>query len=312
MALRGLLLRFLGVACVVAGMAGAAPAALAESTAVAVARASLAAAERAESEARAQLSEEQAAGRLSARALEDFQAWVERLARDVEYQRELLAWLQAQETGAAVGRAPGADAPFRYAPAPTRAEHVSALDRQLDASLGEFDEMLLREQRLLSERPRRSESSAASGGSAGGGAGAAASAAGAEGTEGAAGASGSWAEGAGAERGAEAAAAAEAGAAGGRAEAEAAAQAGATGGTLGAESTETGRAAPVDTAAADQADQDRGRGTVRGAPPDIPDGRDDDIVARQIREAAERETDPALQRKLWDEYRRYKNANANR
>jgi hypothetical protein len=32
-------------------------------------------------------------------------------------------------------------------------------------------------------------------------------------------------------------------------------------------------------------------------------------VARQIREAAERETDPDLRRKLWDEYRRYKNAN---
>lgn len=33
---------------------------------------------------------------------------------------------------------------------------------------------------------------------------------------------------------------------------------------------------------------------------------DDDIVARQLREAAERETDPALRERLWDEYRRYK------
>jgi hypothetical protein len=33
---------------------------------------------------------------------------------------------------------------------------------------------------------------------------------------------------------------------------------------------------------------------------------DDDIVARQLREAAERETDPVLQEKLWDEYRKYK------
>jgi hypothetical protein len=39
---------------------------------------------------------------------------------------------------------------------------------------------------------------------------------------------------------------------------------------------------------------------------DIPDGDDDDIVARQLREAAERETDPALKEKLWDEYRKYK------
>ncbi|MCH8847190.1 MAG: hypothetical protein IIC11_10750 [Proteobacteria bacterium] len=38
----------------------------------------------------------------------------------------------------------------------------------------------------------------------------------------------------------------------------------------------------------------------------IPDGSDDDIVARQIREAAENESDPELQAKLWDEYRAYK------
>ncbi len=42
-------------------------------------------------------------------------------------------------------------------------------------------------------------------------------------------------------------------------------------------------------------------------PADIPDGNDDDVVARQIREAAMRETDPVLKEKLWDEYRKYKN-----
>lgn len=39
---------------------------------------------------------------------------------------------------------------------------------------------------------------------------------------------------------------------------------------------------------------------------DIPDGSDDDIVARQIREAAMKEQDPVLREKLWDEYRKYK------
>jgi hypothetical protein len=34
--------------------------------------------------------------------------------------------------------------------------------------------------------------------------------------------------------------------------------------------------------------------------------RDDDIVARQLREAAEKETDPELKAKLWEEYRKYK------
>ncbi len=42
------------------------------------------------------------------------------------------------------------------------------------------------------------------------------------------------------------------------------------------------------------------------APSDIPDGSDDDIVARQIREAAMKEQDPVLREKLWDEYRKYK------
>ena len=42
------------------------------------------------------------------------------------------------------------------------------------------------------------------------------------------------------------------------------------------------------------------------APPDTPDGHDDDVIARQLREAAEKETDPELKRKLWQEYKRYK------
>lgn len=42
------------------------------------------------------------------------------------------------------------------------------------------------------------------------------------------------------------------------------------------------------------------------APPeDIPSGRDDDVVARQLREAAMSESDPELREALWDEYRNY-------
>jgi hypothetical protein len=36
------------------------------------------------------------------------------------------------------------------------------------------------------------------------------------------------------------------------------------------------------------------------------DYEDDDIVARQLREAAENETDPELKKKLWKEYEEYK------
>lgn len=43
-------------------------------------------------------------------------------------------------------------------------------------------------------------------------------------------------------------------------------------------------------------------------PEDLPDAKDDDIIARQLREAAMQETDPILKEKLWDEYRRYHGA----
>ena len=58
-----------------------------------------------------------------------------------------------------------------------------------------------------------------------------------------------------------------------------------------------------------QRDGGLGRGPGEGAdtePDDLPDGSDDNLVARQLREAAEKETDPELKKKLWEEYRRYK------
>ncbi|MFT7266852.1 MAG: hypothetical protein ACI9LL_000212 [Porticoccus sp.] len=46
-----------------------------------------------------------------------------------------------------------------------------------------------------------------------------------------------------------------------------------------------------------------------GIPIDVTDGANDDIIARQIREAATKEKDPKLQDKLWAEYRKYKQGN---
>jgi hypothetical protein len=40
-------------------------------------------------------------------------------------------------------------------------------------------------------------------------------------------------------------------------------------------------------------------------PTNIPNGNNDDVVARQLREAAMREPDPAVRERLWDEYRKY-------
>jgi hypothetical protein len=50
----------------------------------------------------------------------------------------------------------------------------------------------------------------------------------------------------------------------------------------------------------------RGGSGPNDIPADIPDGSDDDIVARQLREAAMKETDPELRERLWEEYRQYK------
>jgi hypothetical protein len=91
-------------------------------------------------------------------------------------------------------------------------------------------------------------------------------------------------------------------------------EAGAAGGTSGAD----GNAESADEASGESAASGR-RSTVAGAPgnrsgvtpEDIPSGDDDDVVARQLREAAEAETDPALREKLWDEYRRYKTGSGN-
>jgi hypothetical protein len=40
---------------------------------------------------------------------------------------------------------------------------------------------------------------------------------------------------------------------------------------------------------------------------DVWDSSDDDVIARQLREAAETETDPVLKKQLWEEYKKYKN-----
>ena len=41
-------------------------------------------------------------------------------------------------------------------------------------------------------------------------------------------------------------------------------------------------------------------------PDDVLVMADDDIIARQLREAALTEEDPALRERLWEEYRKYK------
>jgi hypothetical protein len=151
--------------------------------------------------------------------------------------------------------------------ATTQAEEVAALDAKLSGSLAEFDQLLLEEARKARARaPTRASASGSAAGSNGEAAGKDAQKSRSKGS-GATGATGSN---------------------GSTADAK---QSGSGPGSPGGRIEGTDPGTPGATAA---------------VPPDVGDGSDDDIVARQIRRAAETETDPELRAKLWDEYRKYK------
>ncbi|MCZ6699718.1 MAG: hypothetical protein O7D94_12365 [Planctomycetota bacterium] len=52
----------------------------------------------------------------------------------------------------------------------------------------------------------------------------------------------------------------------------------------------------------------RSPGSEASVTDEAPTGDGDDVVARQLREAAEKETDPVMKEKLWEEYKKYKEA----
>lgn len=154
--------------------------------------------------------------------------------------------------------------------AATEAEEIAALEKKLGESLAEFDELLLEEARRARTRTDGRSRGGSSGASAAASAGSGATGAGPESGSVAATASGTEGQGGGAAESPQSAG--EPGSPGGR--------------ILGTEAGASGASAAV--------------------PPDVGDGSDDDVVARQIRKAAESETDPELRKKLWEEYRKYK------
>jgi hypothetical protein len=156
----------------------------------------------------------------------------------------------------------------------TTEERRKGLEDKLDASLEEFDGTIQREQEILDER--RQASAPAGAGSAEGGEG-----------SGETGAPGS----------------AEAGEGGDPSEAgqENGEAAEGTG-----DSPDQPAGEPVSTDVGSPEGGSTGAGSDRRVPRDVGDGSDDDVVARQIREAAMNEKDPELREKLWDEYRAYK------
>ncbi|GMR06744.1 MAG: hypothetical protein BMS9Abin25_1364 [Gammaproteobacteria bacterium] len=151
----------------------------------------------------------------------------------------------------------------------TEAEETARMLEQFNGSLGEFDERLLREQdRVKSRTPRTVSAGGASGGGAGDGQ-----------TEGTG--NGDTEKGKGAND---------------------SGQKEQAGNQSGKQSEKGRRTANSETGTPTKSSS----GEKSTAPKDIPDGRNDDVIARQLREAAEKESDPELKKKLWDEYRRYK------
>lgn len=190
----------------------------------------------------------------------------------VELNRERVRMLEqsADETPAASVAIGGGG--IGTATAVTSAEEVAALDAKLSASLADFDQLLLEEARKAQARaPSRASAHSSGAGSSGGESG-----------------------GASAGKGVQHESGEETGTADKTRSPEAnknPAPSGTGPGSPGGRIDGTDPGAPGATAA---------------VPPDVGDGSDDDIVARQIRRAAEAETDPELRKKLWDEYRKYK------
>lgn len=160
----------------------------------------------------------------------------------------------------------------------TPEESVAALDAELASELGEYDEMLLREQKKIASRsPTRSQSSGWGGGRESD-SGEMRGKNGDSGEEAGSGSRDPSPESEEREYGEE------------------------------READTTGDQLPKDQSHSPRSSAGASKDKGREPPEDIPDGSDDDVVARQIREAAEKEPDPRLRKKLWEEYRRYKTA----
>jgi hypothetical protein len=186
--------------------------------------------------------------------------------------------------------------------AQTSEEQVTELDRLFVDSLGQFDEKLLKEEEQLAARqPKDRETGYGYGGSKErSGTGKSAGTGQISGQEGSESSQSNGSEGTtgqGPDEG-ETSVAQSGGQAGGSAIGS-----GKKTGAGSGEGTGSGEGAgPSDEGAG--AGQSAGSGSQPGR--DELDTADDDIVARQLREAAEKETDPELKKKLWEEYRKYK------
>lgn len=188
-------------------------------------------------------------------------------------------------TGTPAEGQPPAEETFIYLPVyepeetHTRAEKTASMDKQLFAALGEFDELLLQEEEKVAARVPSQRESGDNGRS------------GTSGSGGTSGDAGNAGAGTGKQKGA-----------------------GTTTTGLGEDSSSSvhsGQTAEPGTTSGARSNAGAGSAGIDHSAYGAPGGRlpppqDDDIVARQLREAAEKETDPELKKKLWEEYWKYK------
>jgi hypothetical protein len=249
------------------------------------ARRSLSAAHDALAAASAELEALIIAGALTQTDVADYREYIGRLKRSVVANCRVILALKRQmgEPGAE----PGCDAdglrpagPVAFPDEQTEGERIARLDSALGASLSEFDELLLRE---MDELARRRSGSPDKPGGSGVGTGEEGQGEGTQASQG------------GAEGGVSGAGSAEGGAQGGAAQQQGAEEVASQPRQGDRQSGVPGEGRP--------GGRDASQTASRDAPP--AEG-DDDIVAMQLREAAENEADPELREKLWEEYRRYK------
>lgn len=190
--------------------------------------------------------------------------------------------------------------PIQSGSAPTSEEQVTELERLFADSLGEFDEKLLKEEeRRAARQPSDRETGYGYGGSQGRGSGGETAGRGQTSGQGSGSSQSTGSEGT--------------------------AQGSEEGGTSVAQTGEQPGGSATDSGEETGTGSGKGTGSGEGAGPSVEgagagqsaggssqpgkedlETGDDDIVARQLREAAEKETDPELQKKLWEEYRKYK------
>ena len=183
----------------------------------------------------------------------------------------------------------------------TSEEQVRELERLFSGSLEQFDDKLLKEEERLSARqPRDRESGYSYGGSQG------------QDSEGGAAGTG---QASGQDSGSSDTTGTEGTAGQGQEDTEmdgtrSAEETGASAGAGGEKGAETAGAGADSGEGAGPAAGGSGAGQSGGSSSQSGnvelDTGNDDVVARQLREAAEKETDPELKKKLWEEYRKYK------